>query len=929
MKARLAFLLLSAIISVAWVGYSQPPMLVVKVSGVSGPLYARLTVRSGNRSATFACTVVNGTCELPVESTEVEIIGIEFGGRIVPLRVRGSNEALWGAGRWGEEIRYVLREGGVMAYMRVVPEINGSTLTVYVEAGRACTLVLQRRSPIGDSFEIPRWDRWRIVQASDDEQYTIVMPYGFSFGLPLRTPIAADVSQEISGLGRYGLLATRQGEAIWPCEIGCQAGNASLASLVARELRGRVGETMDRERRSLSTIGISVEQYLEGFEYSLSLLDESEGEFAKGDFEVGSALFKRALIKAYQSVEDLNMLRTESVGVFIALMLFTFFISTVISALSDARRKDLITLGAFGALALVEIIALPQPKVALSLFLPQNISKISPTAIATSIITIIVPLSVVMVLAASARGTVLSDIFWYSVRSMRRRRMRSALTLFTIAVVTASSIYFVSVGFLTKINVEEYEAGFEGVSVSLHTTTITYVYRGPAEVSDVTASERLEPLSAAEARWLSRMDWVRGIGLVASGRAVVERSGRRVWAKLVVSNATGISNGVALSRSIANFLGVGRGDVVVINGTESTVVSIFEAPLTAVDGLPVASGDEWAVVAGLRSIPEGFHIDRLILIGDSDPAILDLLLKLSFEKEVHSEPGPGGTVTTYVYKSYRACRGDGEKTVCKYVYGELPGVSGTPEYLLIVILASLTITTTMLSSVYERRREYSIISSLGASPHYIVSFLMVEGMSYGLVGGCVGYVIGQVLAAFNPLPAAPVSPQSFSPAFTSLALGLVPSIIGAIFPARRAVLEVVPSRLMVRRGGDIVVEENRAEAEIPLRISRSDDLFPKYILSLTARPVPLTQGPIYKWVKVYEAERGIERIELLVNYREDRYAEYLVTLILPGDPGETMRAVAISAEGGWGPGHKSCARSMLQSLREDILHYVEWKKKMG
>ncbi|MEM2920771.1 MAG: hypothetical protein QXF26_00465, partial [Candidatus Bathyarchaeia archaeon] len=61
----------------------------------------------------------------------------------------------------------------------------------------------------------------------------------------------------------------------------------------------------------------------------------------------------------------------------------------------------------------------------------------------------------------------------------------------------------------------------------------------------------------------------------------------------------------------------------------------------------------------------------------------------------------------------------------------------------------------------------------------------------------------------------------------------------------------------------------------------------------------------------------------------ERVAMYKIRLILPDNPGKTLKALAYSATGQWGVDHKFCARQMLTVLREDLLQYVDWKGKMA
>ncbi|MEM3523951.1 MAG: hypothetical protein QXS04_05165, partial [Thermoproteota archaeon] len=118
------------------------------------------------------------------------------------------------------------------------------------------------------------------------------------------------------------------------------------------------------------------------------------------------------------------------------------------------------------------------------------------------------------------------------------------------------------------------------------------------------------------------------------------------------------------------------------------------------------------------------------------------------------------------------------------------------------------------------------------------------------------------------------------------------------------------------------------ESVIPLRIVDDVNYFVDYVSSLTRRPPPMLLGPIYTEAKPLREKGRINAVEILLNYRGQRVAAYRIRLVIPENPGKTVRALAYSATGQWGIDHKFCAREMLTTLREDLLQYVDWKKRI-
>jgi lipoprotein-releasing system permease protein len=63
---------------------------------------------------------------------------------------------------------------------------------------------------------------------------------------------------------------------------------------------------------------------------------------------------------------------------------------------------------------------------------------------------------------------------------------------------------------------------------------------------------------------------------------------------------------------------------------------------------------------------------------------------------------------------------------------------------LIILIAALNITTTLVLVVVERRADIAILSAMGARTLSIMSVFMIEGACVGIIGACVGVVLGLI-----------------------------------------------------------------------------------------------------------------------------------------------------------------------------------------
>jgi len=115
-----------------------------------------------------------------------------------------------------------------------------------------------------------------------------------------------------------------------------------------------------------------------------------------------------------------------------------------------------------------------------------------------------------------------------------------------------------------------------------------------------------------------------------------------------------------------------------------------------------------------------------------------------------------------------------------------------------VIAAAFGIINTMMTAIYERRREIGILRAIGSKSSVIFKIFILESGLYGLLGGIIGVVVGffaSMFAApiitqsgFNALlkGATPESSMDISVIITAILFALVISIVSGIYPAWKA-----------------------------------------------------------------------------------------------------------------------------------------------
>jgi hypothetical protein len=111
------------------------------------------------------------------------------------------------------------------------------------------------------------------------------------------------------------------------------------------------------------------------------------------------------------------------------------------------------------------------------------------------------------------------------------------------------------------------------------------------------------------------------------------------------------------------------------------------------------------------------------------------------------------------------------------------------------IIVVLNVIVTMLNSMYERKEDILILSSVGVNPAQISAVFVSEAMIYGLIGGGVGYLAGLSLYRAMALLDITLGVHQKISAFWSLAamgISMTAVLIGALVSLRGSVV-ITPS----------------------------------------------------------------------------------------------------------------------------------------
>ncbi|MGB9718772.1 MAG: ABC transporter permease [Thermoproteota archaeon] len=288
----------------------------------------------------------------------------------------------------------------------------------------------------------------------------------------------------------------------------------------------------------------------------------------------------------------------------------------------------------------------------------------------------------------------------------------------------------------------------------------------------------------------------------------------------------------------------------------------------------------------------------------------------------------GSGVSIDVVSSYSAIINKGLQLETIQLGAPLLMALGSWESVLMMILiGSLIILNAMLNSVYERRKESVIMSSLGASPSFITYLFLTEGLIIGVMGGCLGYVLGYAWA----YSIGASSPEIFTELYSLTPLLLVFTIailvtgIGSAFPAKEAILKIVPSKIMLVRGEIAVKTEKDGSkrASTPIRLKKDDlEQFSSLIIDMAQYHSYSLYGII-----VHSYEKEEDGVRLNLSYRtisglSERTADYDVKIkYVPDRSFYNVELIVKNIERSSYAyvEYKALMKSMLYELRDELL----------
>ena len=145
--------------------------------------------------------------------------------------------------------------------------------------------------------------------------------------------------------------------------------------------------------------------------------------------------------------------------------------------------------------------------------------------------------------------------------------------------------------------------------------------------------------------------------------------------------------------------------------------------------------------------------------------------------------------------------------------------SGVPNIMIPLVISILIVLNTMIGSVYERKREIAIYTSVGLAPSHVSFLFIAEAMAFAVLSVVMGYILAQVSASLfagTALWSGITVNYSSLAGVASMILVIMVVLISVIYPSRVAASIAIPD---VNRSWSLPeVNDNKIELALPFLV---------------------------------------------------------------------------------------------------------------
>ncbi|MEM0171620.1 MAG: FtsX-like permease family protein [Thermoproteota archaeon] len=259
-------------------------------------------------------------------------------------------------------------------------------------------------------------------------------------------------------------------------------------------------------------------------------------------------------------------------------------------------------------------------------------------------------------------------------------------------------------------------------------------------------------------------------------------------------------------------------------------------------------------------------------------------------------------------------------------------VEGMQFLLIPTIIASATILDIMLAAVHERRREISIFNAVGMAPDHITASFFTEALTYAIPSIFLGY-IGGIVSTYLLIHLG-LFPKELYPNFSSvsilfvLSLVLLVILISALYPSRLAGRLAIPSLAMKWTQIEKGPKGSAWSVSIPLILNTKNEVFgfmeflEEYMASVKERE------SVFYAEEINISESKNEKTEVISFNSLCRFAPYdlgiksdliIEAKTLEDDPTKYQVSLALNRREGYVQAWRTSATIVVDELRKQLI----------
>ncbi len=424
-------------------------------------------------------------------------------------------------------------------------------------------------------------------------------------------------------------------------------------------------------------------------------------------------------------------------------------------------------------------------------------------------------------------------VFSYSILQMKKRRLRTILTFFSLVIIVVSLIAFTTI--VPSPGARATTRAASPPYTGMYMRDYTYKSLDPEFIQFI--NDKTIGISVFAPRvWWYPKDMGTGEPIYSedlskryyiNGILGVESADLEIFSILTEGRQFEEDDYLSciIPDQMANSLEVGIGDTVICLGNPLKIVGIFDSnqanSKNEMDGWGIMPYNPQKGEAG--RIPGG---SVLILPLDLSLNVGGKFFTISiFFNEKTSQVMPD--IAIDLTNAFNIVIFTGIESASEtefYSYLGSISVSGFQFILLPYIIGVLIVLNTMIANVYERKRDMATLSTLGLNPTQISTIFLVEAIVYGFMSSVIAYAIGTV--SINLMSTFGFFPSDFPLNYTSTYVFVVLisspliTITSTLYPLLMASKLVTPS---LSRKWKLTTEAQGDLWEIPIPLATEDE----------------------------------------------------------------------------------------------------------